>query len=395
MIIDQLQFGFQYGSSCDYAITLVKETILNYNKGNTNVHAAAIDLTKAYDRVNHDLLIEKLLAVDTPILIVKILQYMLENTYVNVSINGYSGEIFRVKNGVRQGGCISSLLYSFYLNQVLLDVKNTGIGCKLLNEKVNIIAFADDIILLSPTFIGLKILLEKTYELIENICLEMNMKKSKYIIFKHKKSVKTSNELMVHDVTLEKVTKITYLGVILSEDLDLSFDIDRVSRSFLGQFNSLINKFQFLSLDVLGFLFKTYCCSFYGINLWFENNIKIKDLKKIEVIFHKAVKKVVNMNIWESNHDACDRMYILTFKHILSHRLISFYNSCINSHCKFFRKIKFYLMLSSHVYERIKHRFRMMYNVAVINNDIDALKSRIAFVHRTEPIRSNHVYEPC
>ena len=130
-------------------------------KGHTNVHAAAIDLTKAYDRVNHDILINKLLNTDTPIIIVKILQYMLRNTHAYVDINGTHGESFRIKNGVRQGGCLSSLLFSYYINQVIIEIKNTKIGCKLLNESVNIIAFADDIILLSPTFSGLKKLLGK------------------------------------------------------------------------------------------------------------------------------------------------------------------------------------------------------------------------------------------
>ena len=51
-------------------------------------------------------------------------------------------------------------------------------------------------------------------------------------------------------------------------------------------------------------------------------------------------------------------------------------------------------MLSSHMYLKIKYKFDSMYGVPVIiNNDFAALKSRIAFMHRTEP-RSNHVYEP-
>ena len=391
--IDSLQFGFQHGSSCDHAITAVKETILNYKKGNTNVHAAAIDLTKAYDRVNHDILINKLLDAGTPILIVKLLQYMLENTYACVEINGTHGDSFRIRNGVRQGGCSSSILFAYYIDQVLIEVKNTGIGCKLSNETVNIIAFADDIILMSPTYQGLKKLFERACEIIDKLCLKININKSKYIIFKHKRTVRAHNILRIQNLTLEKVASITYLGVILSEDLDLGCDVDRLVKSFLGQFNSMINKFNFLSGDVLGFLFKTYCCSFYGVNLWFEN-LKMKDLRKIEIVFHKAVKKVVNMRNWESNHDACDKINILSFKHIISQKLICCYNSFINTECKFFTKLRYYIMLSSHMYLKIKYKFDSMYGVPVIiNNDFAALKSRIAFMHRTEP-RSNHVYEP-
>ena len=155
-----------------------------------------------------------------------------------------------------------------------------------------------------------------------------------------------------------------------------------------------MNKFNFLSGSSLGFLFKTYCCSFYGVNLWFENDIRIRDFRKIEIVFHKAVKKVVNMRNWESNHDACDKLNILLFKHFISLRLINCYNSFINSDCNFFVKMRYYFMLSSNMYATIKKRFDSMYGVAaIINNDINSLKSRIAFVHRTEP-RSHHIYEP-
>ena len=50
--ITPLQFGFKEGSNCDWAIAMVKETIFRYKKASTNVHCAAIDLSKAYDEIN-------------------------------------------------------------------------------------------------------------------------------------------------------------------------------------------------------------------------------------------------------------------------------------------------------------------------------------------------------
>ena len=50
--ITPLQSGFREGSNCDSAIAMVKETILRYIKTSTNVHCAAIDLSKAYDKIN-------------------------------------------------------------------------------------------------------------------------------------------------------------------------------------------------------------------------------------------------------------------------------------------------------------------------------------------------------
>ena len=163
--IDPLQFGFQTGSNCDYAIALLKETVLNYKNEATNVHAAALDLSKAYDRVNHDLLLRKLCKAGVPKNILKILQYLFSNTYDCVKINGMLGQPFKVRNGVRQGGCLSSLLFAFYINEVLVSIKNMKMGCRLNFEQVNIIAFADDLVILSSSLNNLRIMLENTYML--------------------------------------------------------------------------------------------------------------------------------------------------------------------------------------------------------------------------------------
>ena len=54
-----LQFGFTEGSKCDSAVGMVKEQILRYGKAYANVHCAAIDLLKAYDRINCKIMMNK------------------------------------------------------------------------------------------------------------------------------------------------------------------------------------------------------------------------------------------------------------------------------------------------------------------------------------------------
>ena len=83
-----------------------------------------------------------------------------------------------------------------------------------------------------------------------------------------------SSDIYLNNCSIERVSILKYLGVHLSEDLDIKADCDRVVKSFLRQFNSMYNKFNFLPTEVLSFLFKTYTTSFYGINLWFEQKIK-------------------------------------------------------------------------------------------------------------------------
>ena len=55
-------------------------------------------------------------------------------------------------NGTRQGGVLSPYLFSRYIRDLIAAVVNSGIGCKLGNQLINILACADDIVLLAPSW---------------------------------------------------------------------------------------------------------------------------------------------------------------------------------------------------------------------------------------------------
>ena len=147
-------------------------------------------------------------------------------------------------------------------------------------------------------------------------------------------------------------------------------------------------------MKVLSFLFKSYCTSFYGLNLWFEEQVKVGYVKKLEIAYHKAIKRVVKMNVWESNHVACEKLGINIFKHLLSIRLIKYYFSIINARSKALNNIKYYMMLNSNFYMNLRKRFSDMYDIdCIVDNDKNALMARINFTERHEP-RSNYLYNP-
>ena len=51
--LNNRQFGYRQGTGCMMAAAVVKEAILQYTTKNTNVHASILDMSKAFDRINH------------------------------------------------------------------------------------------------------------------------------------------------------------------------------------------------------------------------------------------------------------------------------------------------------------------------------------------------------
>ena len=385
------QFGFRKDTSCLSAISLAKETILKYNSENTNVHAALIDCTKAFDRINKNILFDMLSHSGLDNNIVGIIKCMYDNTYVNTLFNGIKSESWKIGNGVRQGGILSPLLFGFYINETLEQLSDLPMGCSLLGYKTGVICYADDILLLSPSATGLQSMLNSLSNLLSNLCLTINPKKSNYIVFKYARYRYESSAVMsLGGVPLTQVNSCKYLGVFLTNNGDLGEDVDRATAAFLKQFYAMYAKFKFCDQNVLLYLFRTFTSSFYGIDLWFEK-MKGYQLNKISVAYHKAVKSICKMNVWDNNHAACEIAGVPVFKHLLAKRLACFWHTICYSKSPCMANLKFYFRHKSHIAFKIESFILENYSVNIRDNPLCTILSRIKFVEKSEP-RSNYVY---
>jgi len=390
--INSLQFGFTRGSDCQSAITFAKEVISYYTRGQSNVHCAALDLSKAFDMVDVEILVNKLCNTGLPSSVVKIIQYMLKNSFVNVCFVDQIGEEWNVRRGVRQGGILSPILFNFYINECLVRVSEMSEGCKLCFQPANIVGYADDLLLLAPSARGLQKMLDVSMGCIANLRLRLNVSKSRYIVFRGKRSNNITTSVNINGSVLERVHSIKYLGVYLSDDMRLDRDIDRVLDLFLRQFNSMFYKFRFTSTNVLSFLFKRYTSSFYGLDMWSEHLLMSRHIHKVSVAYHKSVKKVANLNLWDSNHRACESIGVDTFPHLVSKRLLSHYVTLMTTNCPALKVLRYHFLYNSRVKTNLDKVFVEQYGLSnFIENDVDALYARIMYVQRTEP-RSHYFY---
>ena len=139
VVLNDRQHGFRNSYSTSTACFVLKETILNYTKSNSSVYACFIDISKAFDTVSHRKLLNKLKDYGIPPIYVNVIKYWYCNQLVNVRYGMSLSEEWRVCNGVRQGGVLSGLFFSIYIDSLLTNVSNSKLGCKLGIVMANII----------------------------------------------------------------------------------------------------------------------------------------------------------------------------------------------------------------------------------------------------------------
>ena len=132
-------------------------------------------------------------------------------------ISLFFSEEWKINNGVRQGGVLSGLLFNVYINSLIEKISSLKQGCKIGIHSSNIIAYADDIVLLAPSKKALQMLLEEAVKESHDMDLEFNSNKSKYMVFRYQASKKSCNcSLEIGNSVLEQVNSFKYLGFILT-----------------------------------------------------------------------------------------------------------------------------------------------------------------------------------
>ena len=132
---------------------------------------------------------------------------------------------FDVTNGVRQGGILSPLLFTVYIDELLEKLKRNGIGCHMGHHFVGALGYADDIILLCPSVAGLKDMIKICEEYANEHNIIFNGSKSKYLVFgkyEYNPTVKVNNEIVSRSESAEHLGHLLHTGNTSKELIELS-----------------------------------------------------------------------------------------------------------------------------------------------------------------------------
>jgi len=142
------QFGFKSNSSCQHGLFVFNEALNSNKRRNKKTYVCAIDASKAFDKVNRTKLWAKLIDKISPN-ILRILMNYYSNSLAYVINDEDVSDLFKTTIGVKQGGCLSPRLFTIYVEDVIELIEDLNYGIPIGKLKIDIILYADDILLIT------------------------------------------------------------------------------------------------------------------------------------------------------------------------------------------------------------------------------------------------------
>ena len=165
--------------------------------------------------------------------------------------------------------CKTAYLFNVYMDELSSLLNKYRTGCYIGNRIVNHLMYADDLVVIAPSGVGLQRLLDVCSEFGLSHNVKYNALKSCVMCCRSKllKDVRTQGFYM-GGVPIVKVEQVKYLGHYIAEDLTEDADIARQNRVLCCQGNMVLRKFHMCSVDVKLALFRAHCISMYCSHLW-------------------------------------------------------------------------------------------------------------------------------
>ena len=325
------QFGFKRNHGTDQCIYALKEVLNLYTSLKGCVYTCFLDASKAFDRVNHSILFEKLAKRGIPTYILRILIFWYQHQKMCVKWGSLTSDLFYVSNGVRQGSILSPHFFSVYVDDLSSQLNKLKVGCVLGESIINHLLYADDIALISPSSAGLKKLLtvcEKFGK--EN---DMLFNASKSAIMLSKSSLMPYFHIPIFNLngnSINVVENFKYLGHFISANLSDKEDIERQRKKLYAQGNSLIRKFHMCTLETKLVLFNTYCSSMYTAQLW--SNYTQTSINKLYTAYHNILKSFIGVSKREYTSPICVNLNVKNCPAVIRNLVYRFMNRLHTSH---------------------------------------------------------------
>ena len=225
-ILSPSQLGFLPGNRTTDAHLIIYNIIRKYChiKGK-KLYGCFVDFSKAFDTIPPDTLFNKLIAYGITGKFLKAITNLYSNDKACIKIGDKISDDFDINQGVRQGCVLSPLLFNIFISDLPKHLCSDSDVILYEGHKINCLLWADDLVMLSESEVGLQSLLHHLYTYCSKNEVTVNLDKSKCMIF-NKTGKLMRNPFYLGGEKLENVRSYKYLGLIFTPSGEVKSALD-------------------------------------------------------------------------------------------------------------------------------------------------------------------------
>ena len=286
-ILTDRQFGFRKDNSTTYLMLELLDKIYSSKEKGKRPAVLFLDIKKAFDSVDHEILIEKLKYYGVSGKVLEWFKSYLENRYQSTKIGKHISIALLILWGIPQGSILGPILFSIFINDIVAICKNSVP-----------FLFADDGALYFENvdrdkYSNVKNEIKQMTSWLTVNKLSLNADKTKIMIFDKKEKsdsikIETENQCMI--VKEEKVRRKKYLGLVLDHKLSFVEHIDYIKKKIAKRIGAMYKSKNLLPLKYRKMFANSLMLPYFDYldNIW--NKTYKGKLYELDVLYKKIAK---------------------------------------------------------------------------------------------------------
>ena len=291
------QHGFRAGRSCLSQLLEQFDIILDILDTGANADVVYLDFAKAFDKVDHKIVLSKIMKIGINGKIYEWIQSFLMNRYQSVMVNGITSDPQEVLSGVPQGSVLGPLIFLIMIGDINNEVKHSIVKSFADDTRATkSIASLDDVQRFQSD-------LQVIYSWTASNNKELNDVKFELLRYGPNESIKSNTEYLTpqgNTITTKEVVK--DLGVLMSNDCLFKQQINAVTEKAKNIISWILRTFKSREYDAMITLYRSLVIPIleYCSVLWSPSSVGlIQQLESIQWSFLRKIRGINYSNYWE------------------------------------------------------------------------------------------------
>ena len=326
-ILYKFQFGFRQDFSTTLALIDTIDNIKQHLDNNEYVIGIFLDIRKAFDSINHDIMAKKLEHYGFRGHSLTFLNSYLDGRKQYTVVNNCRSDTLPISYGVPQGSVLGPLLFLLYVNDIQYAIEQTS--CRLFADDTAIVLHHRDL----KTLINIaEMNMLKLQEWFTLNRLDLSIEKSNFMLFhnRNKKGHENIQKLKIGTKFITRTKFIKYIGLTIDENLTWENHINDICCSLTKFFSIFYNIRHIINPHIARCIY--YACIYskikYGIEIY--GSASKTRLQKLQTLQNKLLRVLCNKDRMYNTNELYTELNLLEVHDIFKVSILSFVHNCVN-----------------------------------------------------------------